>query len=591
MRTTTTSETNTMSGGVLPEVLSKPDLRTAILTHLTLSEIQESLRSVSKSCRTEVDNYKEFVVEQLLSHKKLKVLIVGLQSEKGKLLNGRIGHVADQKRNSDGRFPICLHVNWLSDDSEVKSVKLSNLHPFFRHQPDDSFSCPRRLADYTHTSNIRESHGRLLHQLLAFAKWFVVEVDGIEFPGDINMLMSLPLSHPVHLELSRRMFDYWTEPPFRCSRSRQRWGTALDYTVGLLMSSFEDLEEHSLSFARFDKLWPADGYQGKDMVRNFFHFMRSWKEERVSGGFWVTDIFNTGTVMVHLSDINDPESFSTVYLVKGHADTVGDLVKRGARQLPGFGETTILPLYDFWTYHGIIIHGKYKTGDVGGPTFEEKLRLHVLKAISSRTISWRGVSAEQGFWDFEPNQLPPIPQFRINEDSYFVMDWQDTVEEENPPSIGLSSNDEQFTEDEMATAKEIAATASKFGGTRTLGESEPRERNADLSALTVRRLGDSYEENPNGICTVLDTRVAREPIHAFRFAVADHFTTAIPRYTLKDLLQAILAAMKEASPLPLVDCIMIDDRTLLRPLDTILVQAFEEVGLLAPEVDYLGVGS
>jgi hypothetical protein len=109
----------------------------------------------------------------------------------------------------------------------------------------------------------------------------------------------------------------------------------------------------------------------------------------------------------------------------------------------------------------------------------------------------------------------------------------------------------------------------------------------------VQRLGGSYEENPRGICTLFDTRApspSMEPIHAFNFAV--HDTTAIPRYTLNDrLLQAILAAMKKTSPLPLAGCIFIDDeRIMLRPLDTIMVHTFEEVGILAPEVEYLGVG-
>jgi hypothetical protein len=114
--------------------------------------------------------------------------------------------------------------------------------------------------------------------------------------------MSLPLSHPSHVESSARMFDYCTEPPFRCSRSRRKYGTALDYVVGMCVVNFDDLEEYSVSKARYDKLWPADGYQGKEIVRNFFHFMRSWKEERVTGGFWVTDVFKTGTVMIHLLD-------------------------------------------------------------------------------------------------------------------------------------------------------------------------------------------------------------------------------------------------------------------------------------------------
>ena len=227
------------------------------------------------------------------------------------------------------------------------SLKLCNFHPFF-YQPNykDQLTCPPQLAEYTTESIIRGSHGRLLHQFLDAAKWYVAQIEDLGFTGRIDEFFLLPHQHPIQREVTLRFFDYWKEPPFRCSRSNEKFGTVLDFVVGSAMSTPHALEEiSSNTFAIHDKIWPADGPNGQNMLRNFFHCMNSWKEEHVSGGFWVTDIYPTGTVMVHLSDIQDPESFSTVYLVKGHADVVGDLVKRlcGGR-LPGFCLSTILPL-------------------------------------------------------------------------------------------------------------------------------------------------------------------------------------------------------------------------------------------------------
>ena len=272
--------------------------------------------------------------------------------------------------------------------------------------------------------------------------------------------------------------------------------------------------------------------------------------------------------------------------MKGHADVVGDLVKRlrGGR-LPGFCLSTILPLYDFWTYNGMISVGGYTSSRGNrGPLFEQKLRDHVSKAIYSRTVSWRGPSAEQGLWDFETN-VPPLPTLITNEDDCFVLGWGDTNDENTPPATLTPV----FNKEELGIARKIANLALERGGSRRLGDDTPTLETSEPSWLTMRRLGYSYKENPNGYCTMIDSRCRAEPLHAFIFEVTDE--TSVPAYTLKDCLQAILDASKKTAPLPLVSHIEIDDRALLPPLDTILVKTFEEVGLVAPAVEFYGIGT
>ena len=82
----------------LIQVLAKPDLRTEVLSYISLRDVQDGLRGVCKDFRTEADNYKASVVEALLSSQDQKVLITDLQSEKGKMLNGRIECVHAQKK-------------------------------------------------------------------------------------------------------------------------------------------------------------------------------------------------------------------------------------------------------------------------------------------------------------------------------------------------------------------------------------------------------------------------------------------------------------------------------------------------------------
>lgn len=557
----------------LLQLLTNVDTRTGVFSCLTLTEIQESVRPVCKRCRNDADEYKARVLKWILSHQNPKVLIVDLKSEQGKLLNGRIVEVVGPPNKKTGRFPVSIDANWVSGESEMKTLKLNNIHPFYK-QPfyKDMFTSPQALVDYTDSSNIRESHGRMLHYLLGFARWFVVEAEELKHVDSINQFLSLPLSHPFISFANHHMFDYWNEAPFRCSRSRVRFGTALDYTVGMVMFNNDDLEEASREKARYSEIWPADGPQGKNLMRNFFHCMKSWNNERVTGGFWVTDEYKTGTVMVHLSDVYDPESFSTVYLVKGHNNTISELVKRQTGTLPGFCRTTILPLYDFWTYDGIVIPGKYQVRNI-----EEKLREHVSKAIYSGNVSWRGRSSEKGLWDFQ-NNPPPVPTYLINDGNHIVLDWHD----ENFKNGGRSNNDSStkvvYSDEEMEFARKIALSANRLGSTRKLGEeSNNVEGPYDPPCLSFRR------KRGSNCCTVLDSRIGM-PVHAFRFVDSDG--TRNPTYSLVDLLKATFEAMEKASPRPFVTCILIDNRTLVRSLDGILVNAFEELGLIAPEINF-----
>ena len=553
------------------ELLQKSDIRTEILGLLTLKEIQFSLRSVSKDCKTVTEDHKTGILERLLLFSS-NVLVLDLKSVKGKALNGRVGRINGKPK--EGRFPIRIDANWLSGEHEVMALKLCNLHPFFTGRNEETTRCPESLEGYSSTSCVRGSHGRLLHRFLRFGQWFVCEIGDVGFNGDLNDFFRLPLFHPVVKQANSIMFDYWKEPPFRCSRSSssRQYGTALDYIVGLTMFNSPNTEGVSTEMARHDKLWPADGASGKNMIRNFFHCMKTWNEERVTGGFWVTNVYKTGTVMVHLSDLNDPESLAGVYLVKGHTSVVGELIQQSEGRLPGFCKTTILPLYDFWTYDGLIMPGLYKTT---GPAFEGKLREHVQTAIYSHTISWRAPSAEQGLWDFE-NHPPVLPTYLVNEGSHYVMDWHDGGNE-GSTTTQPSSNDAlvEFSAEELDLAGNIAAMAVSLGGMRKLDDDvvEPADEPREVSAITIRRVN-------RGFCTILDTRVETQPLHAFHFVPKDTGS-----YPLQNVLQGVLAAINAAAPLPLAQCILIDDRDILRPLDSILVKAFGEVGLIAPRID------
>ena len=82
------------------EVLEKPDIRTGILSHLTMTEIQDCLRGVSQEFQNLAEDYKSLVVNHLLlqTNTNPKVLVIGLQSDKGKPLNGLIGHIVVGKQ-------------------------------------------------------------------------------------------------------------------------------------------------------------------------------------------------------------------------------------------------------------------------------------------------------------------------------------------------------------------------------------------------------------------------------------------------------------------------------------------------------------
>ena len=238
--------------------------------------------------------------------------------------------------------------------------------------------------------------------------------------------------------------------------------------------------------------------------------------------------------------------------------------------LPGYCETTLLPVYDFWTYDGRMLHGRYNASLVYD--LERRLRAHVQRAIYQRTLSWRGPSAEQGLWAFE-TRLPAIPTYRITDGSHIVLDWHD--------GTTINSQDTEdaifFAEKELCLARKIAAMAADLGEDRKIVECGPDEALPSLTML--RRFGYSHKDYPSRVCTVLDSRVV-EPLYIF----ACQICTWDPTYSLCDALEGILVAMTEAAPLPLVTRLLIDEHSLLEPLDKILVTTFEEIGLIAPEI-------
>ena len=72
------------------QCFQEEDTRTEILSHLTLSEIQDSFRRICKETLSLSDEYKSFVVARM-SEVDREVLLVELRSDCGKLINGQIG--------------------------------------------------------------------------------------------------------------------------------------------------------------------------------------------------------------------------------------------------------------------------------------------------------------------------------------------------------------------------------------------------------------------------------------------------------------------------------------------------------------------
>lgn len=391
------------------------------------------------------------------------------------------------------------------------------------------------------------------------ARWETNVVNGMLFDGDYNTFANLPRGHRVVARLNANMWTYWTvQPKLAGLYSR---GTILDCICKAMMD-----RDPSVLMAKNDTSptpWPQDGPNGMYMARNMIRFMRTWATERVTSGFWVSHRYPTGSIM---TAVGEDGKFGQVYLVKGHASVIAELVP----QLPFSCRATLLPLYDSWTYDGVIHPNPHLDASFSARG-KKNLEEHVKKAIIEGNVSWRGPSADK--WQYPP---PEFPEIAFESNGEVGLKWTKHDVECRNSETRVQGLQEQATAEHMALGRKIAAAAKAKGGIDT----SPSPQNT----WVIRRYGYSYKENPNGIALLMTHGL---PITDLHFNV-DHSRKNdkdyVPTYNLKEALQFILKGLKSTR---LADTVQPDEFSIVASLDKVLKQCFEEKGQTAPSVRWV----
>lgn len=363
---------------------------------------------------------------------------------------------------------------------------------------------------------------------------------------------NLPRGHPVLGRLNANMWTWWAANPKLAGISAR--GTISDMVARSIIDN-----DPSRQLAREDKLWPQDGPAGSDLAQNLIRFMKTWATDRVTCDFFVSHRYKTGSIMTSFRD----GEFGQVYLVRGHNSVIAEM-----GPLPLSCRATLLPIYDCWTYDGIIIATPQRLS----VSQKKALDVHVQKAIIDKSVSWRGPRAKT--WKYPP---PPFPTIKIETDDETILDWGSHVDEYT--TSGKFEESEEITTGHINLGRKIVQVALVKGGfSPTTGVPE--------SHWIIRRLGYSYEENPQGMALIMCNSM---PLGQLSFEV-DHVRGQnkaekyIPTYNLMELLRGILDGIEMA---PLAPLIQPDELAVVRPLQQVLKQCFEEKGETAPDVHWV----
>ena len=389
-------------------------------------------------------------------------------------------------------------------------------------------------------------------QMVMLGRFESNAINGNFFRGDQRDFFSLPRNSLVLARLNASMWTWWTvHPKLAGIHSR---GSISD----LICAAVSD-NDISLQVASRDELWPQDGEKGAHLVRNMIRAMRTWADQRVHETFWVSHKFKTGSIMTAYRD----GTFGQVYLVKGHSNVIAELCPR----LPFCCRATLLPIYDLWTYDGIITASEVRPS----PKQACDLEAHVNKAILEKKVSWRGPIAEQ--WQYPP---PPLPRNKDTTGREADMDWSSHEDAHSNPFINTEESEEINAVDVDLGRRIVKAAISK-GGIDSSTEWQGQD------TLVIRRFGYSYRENPNGIAMLMQRGGS---IGLLTFKVdhdrgKDPNDNYIPTYNLREVLGGILEA---AMQIRLPNIIQPDELAVVQPLERVLKQCFEEKGAEAPKV-------
>ncbi len=129
------------------------------LSHFNLSEL-DTIRRASKSLGKVCNDRKEFIHSKLV--KDASVEIVGLASERGQQINGRLAVITGPINN--GRYP--LKIQHLTGEMERVSLKAQNINPFLKPEQEAKEKSRLDFINYSSDAKVREGHGRLLDQVL-----------------------------------------------------------------------------------------------------------------------------------------------------------------------------------------------------------------------------------------------------------------------------------------------------------------------------------------------------------------------------------------------------------------------------------------
>jgi len=529
-------------------------VRNETLTYLALQEVQ-ALRSVCKRWKEHCTDFKTYFLEVLDNTNQTSVRLVGL---KDKRWNDKIGIT---KKENKRYLVTLLSQYWLTGEYQTVCVeKICNLHPFCSTTPAEPPKT-NEVLEYTHNAKLRVSHSMLLDQLLMLARWESNSIQDYLFKGSYETFCSLPRNDLIIGRLNSFLFTWWRNNPNLVGITAP--GSICDAVARSVMDTHEEISKGLTEFSKgltkqdISQKWNVDGPSGRDMVRNFLRFMRSWEQERITGYFFVVGVYKTGTIMVHVESIEDGEdvSLGKVYLVKGHNAAVGEL-----RKLPFYCHATLLPIYNIWTYDGIVIefHCNKLTNQL-----QDKLNEYVDEAIERNLVCWKSSLAD--YWMTTPP--PIIPSIVSQSKNEVVMDWHDESMFSNS-KIETNYAEETISEEHLEMGRKIAQKVNI---------------DANGGSLIFRRDGYSLEENPNGTCMILYNHDGQaEPVRNFQCtAEKDHFDINenddmdAPTYNLKGVLEGIIKSL-EYIPNLLPGCILLDELAIVRPLNEVLEQCFRE---------------
>lgn len=524
------------------------DNLTEVFSYFNLSDLSK-LSNISKSFQQAAEQRKQYIYNHLL-RPETQVQIKGLQSEKGKVHNGRIGTIKGKPNSDNDRFPI--QILYLTGETELLAVKATNLNPFLTPDQLEQEKKRYKAISYSQDGRVRESHGMLLDQIFMLARWSYNEMTGQTYfrNMDFSQYMNLSRADPRVGGPNAALFSFYKVKPSLAGYSVPHDETIFDSVVKSLVQNQNQIVQ---AVGKKTK-WPADGPNGHFLIRNMVRFMSTWDAEVIIGKFWIVKTTKTGTILVS-ENSDDDESLGKVYLVKGLASNIGDLFlgRFGDGTTPIQGVLTVVPVYNFLVYDGIAL-GPNKRAS---PSKKKQILKHVEDAVKSDSIVYQGTSASLGNWDDEPPVLPCIR----GDDS---LDWgkcNDHVEESLShcnPGENLTCANFVVDEEHKRIAKEIAKLAKKVGVQNIKKKG---------FSITIRRFGYTRDENPNLMCAMI---LGSTPVHMFTFS-------EWPSYNLDEILKELVICFKDIKKVP--SMIMVDELSLVEPMKMLFDEAFITVGM------------